>query len=111
MKPAAHDAALFAALAALADMLRPGVRRGAMFGCPALYCGKKMAVCVYGAAIALKLPETLAAKAKAEGRATAFQPYGRPPMREWIELAPKNRDLAPFQDLIAAALDYAGATK
>jgi len=111
MKPADHDADLFAALAALADMLRPGVRRGAMFGCPAIYGGKKMAVCVYGAAVALKIPQDWATKAKAEGRARAFQPYGRPPMREWIEVTPQNRDLAPFQDLIAAALDYACAPK
>lgn len=111
MKPADHDADLFAALAALAEMLRPGVRRGAMFGCPAIYGGKKLAVCVYGAAVALKIPAALAIKAKAAGRATAFQPYGRPAMREWIEVTPENRDLAPFQDLIAAALDYACGAK
>jgi hypothetical protein len=111
VKPADHDADLFAALAALAEMLRPGVRRGAMFGCPAIFCGKKMAVCVYGAAVALKIPEALALKTKAEGRAVAFQPYGRPTMREWIEVTPEDRDLAPFQDLIAAALDYACAAK
>jgi hypothetical protein len=111
VKPAAHDADLFAALAALAEMLHPGVRRGAMFGCPAIFCAKKMAVCVYGAAVALKVPEALAVKAKAEGRAIAFVPYGRPPMREWIEVTPENRDLAPLQDMIAAALDYACAAK
>jgi TfoX/Sxy family transcriptional regulator of competence genes len=111
VKPLNHDAELFSALAALAETLRPGVRRGAMFGCPAIYCGKKMAVCVYGPAVALKVPEALAIKAKADVRANPFRPYGRPPMREWIEAAPENRDLTPFKDLVAAALDYACAAK
>ena len=111
MKPAAHDADLFAALADVAEMLQPGVRSGAMFGCPAIYVGKKLTVCVYGERLGLKVPESLAIEAKAAGRATPFQPYGKPPMREWIEVAPQDGDLAPFQDLIQAALDYARAAK
>jgi len=109
--PASHDAELFAALAALAEILRPGVRRGAMFGCPAVYVGKKLAVCVYGAALGLKLPESLALAATTAGRARPFQPYGKPAMREWIEIAPIQRDLAPCLDLIQAALDYAAQAK
>jgi hypothetical protein len=110
-EPARHESELFAALAFLATALRPGVRRGAMFGCPAIYGGKKLAICVYGEALGLKLPEPVAAAAKAAGRAVPFQPYGKSTMREWIEVRPVNGDLAPFQDLIAAALDYAFQAK
>jgi hypothetical protein len=106
-----HDAELFDALAALAEALRPGVRRGAMFGFPAIYAGKQLAVCVHGAALGLKVPEQAALAAKAVGRAIPFQPHGKSAMREWIEVAPVDRDLAPFQDLISLALDYAGAAK
>jgi TfoX/Sxy family transcriptional regulator of competence genes len=106
--PERHDADLFAQLALMAESLRPGLRRGAMFGCPALYVGRKMAACVYGARIGLKVPEPLAVTARQAGRARPFQPYGKAAMREWIEIDPESHDLAGLSDLLSAALDFAG---
>ena len=102
-----HNRALFEALAARARGLHAGVRSGAMFGCPALYCGKKLAGCVYGDRIALKLPRHIADEARESGRAGHFTPYGRPPMREWIEIAVEPANIVALDDLIATALDFA----
>lgn len=103
-----HDAALFEVLARCAEALRPGLRRGSMFGCPAIYCGKKLVACVYGDRIGLKVPEQVASRALSDKRAVAFRPYGKPAMREWIEISAENHDdLDPFYDLVTSALAFA----
>ena len=101
-----HDTALYEELAALCSNGPEPIRRGKMFGCPALYVGGKLALCVYQDSIGMRVPEALAARAKSTKRATDFTPYGRKPMREWIAVtAPEN--LLEFQDLFEAALHFA----
>ncbi|WP_374330748.1 hypothetical protein [Aestuariivirga sp.] len=81
-----HDRTLFESLLAEAQRRNPDVRSGAMFGSPALFLGRRMVGCVFGANIGLKLPAAAVASAIAAGSASAFRPYGKPAMREWLEI-------------------------
>lgn len=63
----------------------PGVRPGKMFGFPAFYAGRKLFACIYGEGVGLKLPEETIQKLTGT-HIVPFQPYGKPPMREWIEI-------------------------
>jgi len=107
MSAPAHDMALYSALRALALAASPGLREGRMFGCPAIFIGRRMAACVLGAEIGLRIPEDLAEAARAAGRARAFTPYGKPPMREWIALDLTPETLPVAADLIVAAMEFA----
>lgn len=100
-----HDRALFDRFQLAAAKHCPDVRAGAMFGSPALFRGKRMIGCVFGSCIGLKLPATLAAQALAEGVARPFRPYGKPAMREWIEI--EGDSLGRSMNLIAQAVRFA----
>lgn len=76
-----------------------GAKRGHMFGHPALYARGKLAVCVYGDGIGLKLPAERVAELLESGRAKPFQPYGKSRMRDWVHLSVVS----------AAALDQVAA--
>jgi hypothetical protein len=103
----AHDRALFDALVVQMRTTEPGIRIGSMFGCPAVFIGRRMAFCVYGSAVGAKIPEAEAARLIASGEATAFRPYGRPPMKEWIELQAKPCDSVTLAPILTLALSYA----
>jgi hypothetical protein len=108
-KPLTHDKALFDAVLARAALFRPDIRRGSMFGSPAVYVGRCMAVCVHGAELALHVPEALARQSVEDGIARPFQPYGKAPMREWIALGGGPDALETSDDLLQAALTFAEA--
>lgn len=77
----------------------PGVRPGKMFGFPAFYAGRKLFVCIYGEGVGLKLPEDAVRKLRGP-HIVPFQPYGKPPMREWIEIRrPRAADYRRDADL------------
>jgi len=101
-----HNAALFTELEASCASGPITIRSGKMFGCPALYVGRKMALCVYEDSIGMRVPEAVALEAKAASRASAFTPYGKKPMREWIAVDAPD-DLSEFRDLFDAALLFA----
>jgi hypothetical protein len=87
--------------------VEPGIKVGAMFGCPAAFVGRRMAFCVHGQGIGAKLPQADAARLIASGEATAFRPFGRPPMEERVE-PPAGPDEAPrAAPILALAVRYA----
>ncbi|MBK8018370.1 MAG: hypothetical protein IPK20_17705 [Betaproteobacteria bacterium] len=102
-----HDTALFRALMESCRAIDPQVRAGIMFGCPGVFHGRRMAACVYGEAIALRIPQEAAQGAIDGDRAVRFQPGGRPPMREWIALSCPADALGSVEDLLAVAVRYA----
>lgn len=104
-----HDPALYGALRALAFAHSADLREGRMFGSPAVFIGRRMAACVLAAEVGLRVPAVLAEAAREIGRARAFTPHGKAPMREWIALDLTAGRLAEAADLIAAALDFARA--
>src|ERR1700761_8095601 len=81
-----HNMALFDILVSHMREREPELRVGAMFGCPAVYIGRRLAFCVYGDVVGAKVPEADATRLIATNEVTAFRPYGRPAMKEWIEL-------------------------
>lgn len=104
--PLVHDRALFETLLAEAQLRDSDVRGGSMFGSPALFRGRRMIGCVFGKNIGLKVPAEVAKQALAQGAATAFRPYGKSAMREWIEI--DGQALAERMDLIEQAITFAG---
>jgi hypothetical protein len=102
-----HDLALFDSVFAHVRHLDSAVREGTMFGCPAAFVGTHLAFCVYGSGIGIKLPAERAAQLVADGRAFAFQPYGRSAMREWIEVRIPRERVADLAPVLAEAIGYA----
>ena len=102
-----HDMALFAALLRMARTDFPAVREGRMFGSPAIYSGNKMALCVFGSRIGLKIPEALTRECLAQCDVQPFRPYGKPAMLEWVEISCPAEALDQQEELIFAALRYA----
>ncbi len=71
----------------------PLVRAGKMFGYPAYYVGKNLAICLYEQGVGIKLPaQTVAQLLAADLNAVPFQPLGRPKMREWVQINLENSD-------------------
>ncbi len=97
---------------ALRDLLavHPEVREGRMFGHPAWFVGRRMFACVYGDGVGLKLPEAEATALLRRADVVHFQPYGKAPMREWVQVNRKRaadyqHDLA----ILESAMRYAAA--
>jgi hypothetical protein len=109
MDPKTHDLTLFGDLLAKSREIDERVREGRMFGCPAVYHGRKMAACVYGEQIGLRVPDAIAADSLRSGRAKAFRPYGKPAMRQWIQINPGYNTLTVYRDLLGAAIAFAEA--
>jgi hypothetical protein len=103
----AHDRILLDALVAHLRGVEPTIRVGIMFGCPAAFVGRRMAFCAYGQGIGVKLPRAEAAKLISSGEATAFRPFGRPPMKEWIELRAEPGGVTRIAPVLALAVAYA----
>jgi hypothetical protein len=102
-----HDLGLFDAVFSHVRHLDPAVREGTMFGCPAAFVGSHLAFCVYGSGIGIKLPADKAAHLVEKGDAFAFQPYGRSPMREWVEVRITRERVADLVPVLIDAIDYA----
>lgn len=107
MAKAAQDRALFEALLAEARLRNPEARAGAMFGSPAVFIGRKMAACVFGGKIGMRVPASVASLSLELGRATAFRPHGRPAMREWIKIEGSGEALTGEGDLLTEAIAFA----
>ena len=65
---------------------QPEVSRGKMFGFPAFYTAGKLFACVYGEGVGLKLPEEVIRSLDDKPHITPFRPYGKPKMKEWIQI-------------------------
>ena len=75
--------------AVLDDMLLGDarVRPGTMFGLPAYYAGRKLAICLYEQGVGVKVPEQTATRLiETDPNITPFQPMGRRRMREWVQI-------------------------
>lgn len=85
-----------------------GARPGHMFGHPALYAGRRLAVCAYGSGLGLKLSAARVRGLIETGPGVPFQPNAKAPMREWIHAPATTRDdVDELTELIAEALEYA----
>ncbi len=98
-----HDRDLFARLIAEVRVTDPEVLAGTMFGCPAAYAAGKMAFCVLGTDIGVRIPEARATALLADGTAVPFRPYGRQTMREWVQLPPEPAPIGILLEAVAFA--------
>lgn len=64
----------------------PEVHPGKMFGFPAFYATGRLFACVYGQGVGVKLPRERVAELLQRPDFVPFQPYGKPRMREWVEI-------------------------
>ena len=103
----AHDKKLFEAVVEVAHKIVPTLRVGSMFGSPAIFVGRKMAACVFGNEVGLKVPADIASKLIASGNAKHFTPYGKPKMREWISVSVQHNQVDSISDLLSASLTFA----
>lgn len=102
---AAHHAELRALLA-----VYPEVREGRMFGLPAWFVGRRMFACIHGDGIGLKLPEAEATALLKRAHVVRFQPYGKAPMREWVQVnRARPADYRRDRAMLEAAIRHAGA--
>lgn len=80
---------------------------GKMFGYPAYYVGGKLFACVYGDAVALKVPESLANELLKREDVFHFQPLGRKKMREWIQInKSKSKEYLKEKEVIDASIEF-----
>jgi hypothetical protein len=86
----------------------PGVRPGKMFGYPAYYAGQKLSICIVEDGVGVKLPAETAERLMVEDRSiTPFQPFGRPKMREWVQINPEvSEDLQGYKDIFTQSIGY-----
>jgi hypothetical protein len=86
----------------------PRVRPGKMFGFPAYYAGRKLAICLYEDGVGIKLPERSAAKLLQEDpNAVPFQPLGKPRMREWVQInLSRSEDYRQYEAVFDESLGH-----
>jgi hypothetical protein len=94
---------LTAFLDEFADQHR-GVRRGKMFGLPAIYVGRRLVTCLIEDGIIVRLPEELARRELRSRRAKPFA-MGERDSRQWLMYRPRTataaRSLTPIIEAAA----------
>jgi hypothetical protein len=66
-----------------------GVRRGKMFGLPAIYVGRRLVTCLMDDGIAIRLPEDLAKREIRDGKGKPLASRGRA-MGRWVTYRPRT---------------------
>ena len=85
----------------------PGVVGGTMFGYPAYYINKKLFACIYGEGVGIKVPAKVAGSLVGREGIVRFQPMGRKPMKEWIQINRKrSEDYRMDQEILKISIEY-----
>jgi hypothetical protein len=90
--PIAYRTELSAFLDEFADHHR-GVRRGKMFGLPAIYVGRRLVTCLIEDGIIVRLPQDLAKREITTKRAKPFSRRGKE-MGSWVMYSPRTATAA-----------------
>ena len=96
-------------LSALRNLLagRDDVREGRMFGHPAFFVGRRMFACVYGDGVGIKVPASVAARLLERADTEPFRPYGKPSMREWVQInRASSGDYGGDLDVLLVSIDF-----
>lgn len=89
----------------------PGVVSGTMFGYPAYYTGRKLFACIYGEGVGIKVPADLADSLVGQKGIVRFQPLGRKPMKEWIQITrERSEDYRKDQEILKVSIEYVSST-
>jgi hypothetical protein len=85
----------------------PGVVGGRMFGYPAYYINRKLFACIYEKGVGIKVPEKVAESLVGRKGIVRFQPRGRKPMKEWIQINREHsEDYRRDQEILKISIDY-----
>lgn len=85
----------------------PGVISGTMFGYPAYFIDRKLFACVYGEGIGIKIPGKIADSLVGREGIVRFQPMGRKPMKEWIQVnRERSEDLRKDLEILMVSIEY-----
>jgi hypothetical protein len=85
----------------------PGVVAGTMFGYPAYYINKKLFACLYEEGVGIKVPEQVAESLVGKKGITRFQPKGRRPMKEWIQIIhERSEDYRKDEEILKISVEY-----
>lgn len=88
----------------------PGVGTGTMFGYPAYYINRRLFACIYEEGIGVKVPEKIADSLVGREEIVRFQPIGRKPMKEWIQInRERSEDYRKDQEILKISVDYASS--
>jgi hypothetical protein len=80
---------------------------GKMFGYPAYYINRKLFACIYGKGVGVKIPAELAKELLSRQRVVPFQPWGKPQMREWVQInRPTAADYQNDIDIFRASIEF-----
>jgi len=101
-----EDRALVERLVAILSTETDGLRTGTMFGWSAAYAGRKLSFCVRASIVGMKLPAAQVQRLIAVGEAAPFRPYGKPPMREWVEVTVDPDDLSGLLPLLRQSVRH-----
>ena len=82
-----------------------------MFGYPAYYAGKKLAVCLYEQGVGIKLPAASVEKLlQTNPNAIPFQPLGKPKMREWVQInLDRSEDYRQYAAVFEESIQFVSA--
>jgi len=87
-----------------------GVTQGAMFGVPAFLVDGRVFACVWGDGVGLRLPTETAQTVVGLMGLKSFTPFGRSPMRGWIQRDCTDvPEFTPTRKLCDAACAYVRA--
>lgn len=85
----------------------PGVTAGSMFGFPAYFVGKKLFACVSGDGVGVKVATPLAEELVTRLDVIPFQPYGKPRMKNWVQVnRSRSEDYAGDAPVFRASVAY-----
>jgi hypothetical protein len=85
----------------------PGVVAGTMFGYPAYYINKKLFACLYGEGVGIKVPTDVADSLVGQKGIVRFQPKGRKPMKEWIQINhERSEDYRMDEEILKISVEY-----
>ena len=85
----------------------PGVVAGTMFGYPAYYINKKLFACLYGEGTGIKVPAEVADSLVGKKGIIRFQPKGRKPMKEWIQINhERSEDYRMDEEILKISVEY-----
>jgi len=85
----------------------PGVVSGRMFGYPAYYINNKLFACIYGNGVGIKIPEDMADSLVGREGIVRFQPMGRKPMKEWVQVnRERSEDYQKDLEVLKASIEY-----
>ena len=85
----------------------PGVVGGTMFGFPAYYINRKLFTCIYEEGVGIKVPEKVAESLVGRKGIIRFQPKGRKPMKEWIQInRERSEDYQRDQEILKISIEY-----